>query len=289
MGPSVFNADDNTLPAPGRFNFIRSTGEPGRIVVKVYAAGLKSGELVLTANEEIRADNGIIEVPFNPAIKESMENTDAEILPGEIRPVKQELVFSNKNGYRDEIRRYISGNNNLNDTSSAEFRTLAGVLDSYLFTSGGKISADDYNYNTGHYNMCIRISGYIMATKLPPAFKAGLREYYSDYIIRAGNEKDAEQEMNWLNWIPSGGTVIYYHKTKAAAPAEGLISNNSDLAGLIAEVHPGFFKFSDEAKTRAIEFITRMNPYVHTSGASPLPSAEEGKPVLIPLLKYISE
>jgi hypothetical protein len=289
VGPSVFNTDDNTLPARERFNFIRSTGEPGQVIVKVYAAGVQSGELRLSTSEKIRSDNGIIELPVKPGIKEAVNNPEIETSPGEIKPVTQELIFSNKYGYRDEVRKYISEKNSLTDTSSAEFRALTSVLASYLLTSGGKISADDYNFNTGHFNMCIRISRYIMATKLPTAFKAGLREYYSDNIIMAGNEKDAEKEMNWLNWIPSGGTVIYYQKAKAVAPPEGLISQNNDLAGLIAEVHPGFYKFSDDAKTRAIEFIKRMNPYVHTPEGSSGPSAEEGKPVLIPLLKYISE
>jgi hypothetical protein len=258
----------------------------------VYAAGLPSGELRITASKEINPETSKIEFPV--ADKRNVANDlEKQILPGEIKPVSQDLNFSNKNnkGYKGEILKYIQANNNSIDSTSTEIRTLSGVHDSYLQISGGIIKADDYNFNTGLYNMCIRISKYIQATKLPSAFKTGLRDYYSAFIIMEGNEKDAEQEMNWLNWIPSGGTVIYYLRERATVPPDGLVSHNSDLPGLIAEVHPGFIKFSEDAKTRALEFITKMNPYVHPAekGKSSPPVAEEGKPVLIPLLKYISE
>jgi hypothetical protein len=293
VGPAVFNSDDENLRVSEKFNFIRSTGEPGEIIVRAYAAGLPSGELRITAYEETLVNNGIIQ-PSIPYEEKKLSNVTQETIPGEIRPISKDLDFSNNKDYRNVIRKFIMEDNSSIDTSSSEFRMLTTVLDSYLRISSGKITADDYNFNTSHYNMSIRISKYIQATKLPASFKAGLREYYSSYIIAKGNEKDAEEEMNWLNWIPSGGTVIYYVREKDPYPEDGLVSQNNDLASLIAEVHPVFSKFSDDAKTRAIEFITRMNPYVHRKdapekGKEAVSTAEEGKPVLIPLLKYISE
>jgi hypothetical protein len=293
VGPAVFNSDDRSFRVSEGFNFIRSTGEPGEIIVKAYAAGLPSGELRLIASKEILTEKGVSEpsIPYEARI---IANTESETISGEIKPISKELVFIKNKDYKDEIRKFIQEGNDLKDTLSSEFRNLTKVLDSYLKISDGKITADDYNFNTSHYNMCTLIAKYIQATKLPPSFKIGLREYYCTSIISKGNEKNAEEEMNWLNWIPSGGTVIYYLPEKNKYQVDGLVSRSNDLAGLIAQVHPDFIKFSDDAKTRAIEFITRMNPFVHLKetsegGVSALPKAEEGKPVLIPLLKFISE
>jgi hypothetical protein len=60
---------------------------------------------------------------------------------------------------------------------------------------------------------------------------------------------------------------------------------------MISVVHPTFSKFSDEAKERALTFISEMNPYVNenSKAGSVIYEAEKGKPVLIPLLKFIAE
>jgi len=61
-------------------------------------------------------------------------------------------------------------------------------------------------------------------------------------------------------------------------------------------------KFSQEARERALVFISKANPYVHASSVSEESreadkakqtnisyTAEKGQPILIPLLKFISE
>ena len=117
---------------------------------------------------------------------------------------------------KDLSENYILKNNPAVDTSSVEFKTLTDLLASQLVNSGGHLTADDFNFSVNHYNSCRLISGYIKSTKLPAPFKDGLKKYYSDAIIRKGNEKNAGDEMNWLNWIPSGGTVVIVQNEKHA-------------------------------------------------------------------------
>ena len=117
-------------------------------------------------------------------------------------------VHQTDNPIAKVIRDYILKNNPSTDTTTVELRALVELFSSHLLNNNGRLVADDYNFNTDHYNNCRLISGYINATKLPQLFKETLRKYYADVIIRQGIEKNAGDEMNWLNWIPSGGTVI---------------------------------------------------------------------------------
>jgi hypothetical protein len=109
--------------------------------------------------------------------------------------------------------------------------------------------------------------------------------------------------MNWLNWIPSGGTVVIsVDKKPVVYPKGTIITDVTELSDIIALVHPRFPTFSDEAKERALIFISKMNPYIKVTPAGTQSisgdkmkatnisyTAEKGQPILIPLLKFISE
>jgi len=149
------------------------------------------------------------------------------------------------------------------------------------------------------------MSGFINSTKLPPLFKDGLKKYYSEVLIKRGTVKDSGEEMNWLNWIPSGGTVVIVQDENAVPNANlkgAIFTKSTELADIISVVYPQFVKFSQEARERALVFISKANPYVHVSSVSEQSregdkekqtnvsyTAEKGQPILIPLLKFISE
>lgn len=288
-------------------NVIRSTGEPGKIKVTVSAGGLASGSVEITA-DPVTPDNSVI---VEPELKNDgrtgverivLQPSRLEETPLEITPANEgiKLTASDKAGYRKAFSDYVKKNNPGIDTATIEFRTFSSLFASYLLNNGGQIIADDYNFNSDHFNTCRLIAGYIAATKLPQPFKEGLREYYASSLILKGNEKNAGDEMNWLNWIPSGGTVVYFvENIQAPAPKGSIYTSKSDLQDIIAVVYPDFAKFSEDGKVRAIEFIKKMNPYVNAVSASEVFDgkivtktrliAEKGKPVLIPLYKFIAE
>ena len=315
VGPPVYESDISKhhemegvwyMDAPVS-NVIRSTGEAGKIMVTVSASGLASGSVEFIS-EAGKTDNSIINETVlknegrTPVEQITTQSAEAEKMPGEIRLTYDGIKLSsaNKAGYRKAICDLIAMNNPQVDTSTIEFKTLADLFASHLLNNGGQLIADDFNFNADHFNKCRLITGYINSTKLPQPFKDGIRAYYANSVIQQGSEKNATDEMNWLNFIPSGGTVIYYNDEAKAPPVKGtLITDKNELNDLIAVVHPTFRNFSDEAKERAVEFILEMNPYVHTVAISEVIDgkkitktsykAEKGKPVLIPLIKFISE
>jgi beta-galactosidase len=318
VGPSVYESDINKhhenegawymdMPVS---NVFRSTGKPGKIHISVSASGLASGVFDIEA-EETGTDNSVI---GEPVLQDEGRIAVARILlnvsrldepPREIKVTNEDfnLGSSDRPGYARAIRDYILKSNTSVDSASIEFKTLIDLFASQLLNSNGNLIAGDYNFSVNHFNDCRLISRYINATKLPLPFKDGLKKYYADAIVRQGSEKNAGEEMNWLNWIPSGGTVVIVQDEKTNTSMKGVIfTKNSGLTEIISVVYPQFVNFSEEAKERALIFISKVNPYVHVTSISQKSregekikltnvsyTAEKGQPILIPLLKFISE
>jgi hypothetical protein len=316
-GPSVYESEINNHHQMAKVwyrempvsNLIRSTGKPGKINVTVLASGLASGSFDISA-EEIKPDNSVINEPVLsdegrlPVARIILNVKRLEEIPQEIMPAVMDIIITNsdKSGYAKSARSYILKNNPSVDSTSFEFIALVNLLALQLNNNNGQLIAQDYNLNVEHYNNCRLISGYINSTKLPQLFKDGLKKYYADSIIGRGSEKDAGEEMNWLNWIPSGGTVVISQEGALPGVKGVILTGKSELTDIISVVYPVFTKYNDDAKERALTFISKMNPYIKAASRSDQNSttgnekmtnlsltAEKGKPILIPLLKFISE
>lgn len=286
---------DNELPVS---NVIRSTGKPGKILISVSSTGLASGSLEIIAGE-VRTDNSVIIEPVlqseerKEVVRLKLKSSRLDEVPKEILMAKDDFTPgpSDKQGQAAMISAFMLRNNPSVNPGSIEFKALVDLFSSHLYNNG-KLSADDYNFTVDHYNNYRLVSGYIDATKLPPLFKETLKKYYVNFIITEGNEINAGDEMNWLNWIPSGGTVVVpVDRNPGTYPKGTMTTSLTRLPDLIALVYPVFPSFSQEAKERALIFIYKMNPYVHriVAGSDIVYSAEKEHPVLIPLLKFIAE
>jgi len=315
-GPVVYNIDNSVDSQTGDIwsgsipfiNAIRSSGKPGIIKVTAYSTGLASGSVDIVANE-IKYDNTVI---TEPLLDDMGRKAVARLIitsnrlvdpPEEMLKIADDMNFgiSDRKGYASIISDLLLRNSTLADSASPEFKTVTGLFDSYLLYNGGKLKAEDYNYTIEHYNNFRLISGYINSTKLPQLFKETLKKYYINSIIEEGNEKNAGEEMNWLNWIPSGGIVVVSaDKNTGSYPKETIVTAYADLNDLIALVYPVYRNFSAEARERALTFIGKMNPYVRQtfvmekddegkSYQKILYSAQKEQPILIPLLKFIAE
>jgi hypothetical protein len=306
-GPSIFESDKNRYrSAEGATysdfpvsNIIRLTGKAGKIKVTVSASGLASGSFEFDATE-IRPDNqAVIEPPLNdegrrPVARAVLVIERLEEVPQEIKATSTDLNPgpSDRQGYKKTVREYIFRNNPSVDTTTVEFRTLVDLFATYLINNNGILASSDYNFSVSYYNNCRLISSYITPTKLPPLFKETLKKYYADMIITNGSEKNAGDEMNWMNWIPSGGTVIVSQESSVNNWPKGtLITDKDELPDLIAAVYPVFVNYNYAARERALTFVSKMNPYVHQekSAAGIIYRAERDKPVLIPLQKFIAQ
>jgi beta-galactosidase len=315
VGPAVYESDINKrhqmegvwymdMPVA---NVVRSTGVPGKISVSASASGLASGIVEIDA-VQMPADNKVV---LEPALSDEgrkrvsrpeLDLFTLEEAPGEMKTTVAELNLGTRSekDYAKLVSEAILKNNPSTDTSTIEYKTLVSLLTRHLLNNNGILIADDYNFNIRHYNNCRLISGYIDPLRLPPLFKEWLKKYYADEIIMKGNEKNSGNEMNWLNWIPSGGTVVISQDDKTPLWPKGtIITPKSDLADLIATVHPKFPNYSAEAKERALIFIGKMNPYIKGSSVSGTKdgkkvtdttyTAEKERPILIPLIKFIAE
>ncbi|MBN2863156.1 MAG: beta galactosidase jelly roll domain-containing protein [Bacteroidales bacterium] len=288
-------------------NIIRSTGKPGKIRIFVSASGLASGVLEIEA-EETETDNSVITEAVlrdegrRPVTRLQFGVDRIEDIPQEIEQTYDDINFdpADIKDYARMIREYIVRNNTAVDSTTVEFRELVDLFSAQLSKSKGQLVAWDYNFSTANFNNCRLISGYIDATKLPPLFKETLKQYYADAIIRQGNKKNAGEEMNWMNWIPSGGIVIVSQEKGGRNWPRGTITTiRTELGDLITAVHPVFSKYSREAKERALTFVSKMNPYVTAitkkeiidgnEVTSVTYTVERGKPILIPEIKFISQ
>jgi hypothetical protein len=316
VGPASYSTDINKhMETNGIWyidmpvsNVIRSKGGIGKITVTAAASGLALGSVDIDA-EEIKPDNSVIsELVLSDEGRKMVERlvltpSRLDEVPSEIITSTEELKlnFPDRSGYSKYMRDYIIKNNPSADSTTIEFRSLVSILGTHLINNNGNLKAADYNFSADNFNNCRLIAGYIAATKLPPLFKDGLRKYYSNSIIKLGNDKNAGEEMNWLNWIPSGGTVVIFNDGgKIPAVKGAVMTTKSDLQEIIAVVYPNFVNFSAEAKERALIFISKANPYIVTTSALvPGPDntkisalsykAEKGQPIVIPLLKFIQE
>lgn len=284
-------------------NVIRSTGKAGKIRITVSASGLASGSFEIDVSEVKSASPMVAEPVLDEkgrtaVAKPFFSVSRLDDIPREINLSNDDITMqaADRNGYAAAIKGHILKNNPAIDTATVEFRSMISIFASHLNKNQGLLGADDFNFNADHYNNCRLISGYINATKLPPLFKETLRNYYADAIIARGNEKNPGDEMNWLNWIPSGGIVIVSQDVSIPAWPKGtVITNKTALYDLITTVYPVFDRYSDDAKLRALTFISKMNPYITAKevgvgdAAKMTYTAEKGKPILIPLIKFISE
>ena len=289
----------NGLPAT---NIIRSTGIPGKIKITVFASGIASGSYEIDAapykpdNSEFRepllTDEGRRPVARLIINIDRLDEVTKEIIYTQ-EPIS--IPLSDRAKSLRSVRDYILKNNPKADTASVEFRALTEILAVQLQNNGGKMVVEDYNYNINHFNNCRLIYSYIIATKLPPLFKETLRRYYSKSVITLGSEKNAGDEMNWLNWMPSGGTVVIVQDENTKTGVKGVIyTKKESLPDIITIVYPKFVTFSEDSKERALIFIAKMNPHVYASSSADGSGtisymAKKGEMLLIPLYKFISE
>ena len=307
---SMQKADEGWYLKTPATNVVRSNGVPGKIKVTVFSAGLASGSCEIDAIT-INPDSSVVkEIKLKdegrkPVVRNSLVTESLEEVPEEISGVNTgfNLTATDKQMFAGIMRDFIIKNNPSADTVGIELKILAELFAVQLFNNGGRLSADDYNFNIEHYNKCRQISGYIARTKLPVLFKESLREHYAKQMIAQGSEKNPGDEMNWLNWIPSGGVVVIVPDETTLTNQKGVIfAKKDELPEIIKVVYPQFTKFSEDARERALIFISKMNPAVHISyqnepGSSGVEGqsgslvyiAGKGLPILIPDFKFISE
>lgn len=280
-------------------NVIRSTGEPGTIVVRVFAAGLKMGEVSIDAvRAPVEADNGIIEHILNQAGREIVIQNSNEVMADneEVLPVVREqsadLRITAKQNVPNVLTQTLAENNPLLNAESAEFSALINILTKICFNGEGVLYASELNYNINNFNRFSTLKQIIDKTGLPEKMKSDLKEYFLKELISYGNEVNIEREKKKLLTV-SENSVVLLPGTKEKIP--GVISTESlDIHDIVGRVYSRFNTLNTEEKEHYLKYLSDVNPWVkrifYLTGDAKLGTRQEhisyrltaGKAIFIP-------
>jgi len=136
------------------------------------------------------------------------------------------------------------------------------ILDNTIRYNGtsGYVVADDYNFLVRQYNLSRAITSAVEKKKLPEAFRKELAEYYSGEIIRNGNDKNVQSEIDLIAKIPDGGKAFVCGTGNNLSGVEQI--KETDLKDLIISVYPGFRNQNRETWKKALALTELINPYI---------------------------
>jgi hypothetical protein len=286
-------------------NVIRSTGKPGTIIVTVSSPGLASGSCRITA-EEVLPDNSVILEPVPaPEGRAAVARNPVSASPPpevkkEIRDNADEIILapSDKGRYLSFVSAYVLMANPGLDTSSIEFMALADMFADHLVSNSGRLIADDYNFFANNYNTCRELARYVGNTSLPAAFRSAVRRDYARRIIKEGMSINLPAEEAMLKSIPSEGNIVYVQdKDALSAGRNGVLTSETDLAAIVALVHPEFKDWPAGSKAKVLEQVAGFNPFIITTLKGEVVNDRKinkafyrivkGEPVWIPAISYL--
>lgn len=196
-------------------NLIRSTGEPGDIIVTVQSPNLVSSSVTIHAMKA----NGSVAAITEPALSVGVRGKVAqnptyatsakEKVPVVIKESFDEFHFPGKvkEYYTNFITKYILDKNAIADKSSIEFKALIELFSSHMLNNDGRLVADDYNFNIDHFNKAVYLGEVADKTDLPVSVKNALKQFYTKEFITKGVEKNVSKEKLFIQSIPVKGTV----------------------------------------------------------------------------------
>ncbi|MDP4292675.1 MAG: DUF4982 domain-containing protein, partial [Bacteroidota bacterium] len=293
VGPSVYESDINKheemdgemytdMPVS---NVIRANDNEGIITVKVTASGLAAGVIQLQSVKAAPDNSPIVEPVLSDANRKPVMKNSRNIIPSisfpqEMKETQDEIniKLTGIPEYTRYVKDFILQRNRTLDSTSLEFKTLVKLFGSHLANNYGRLVADDYNFSVEHFNKCRYINRCVDSTALPLIFKNALKKNYANAIIRQGMDKNVATERMLLKSIPHDNCAIVVLLGKDSTGSDlqdkqdgKVVDKNvvytrlSDLSELVASVSPVFKSFGEDRKARALEFISKINPFIKVS------------------------
>jgi beta-galactosidase len=287
-------------------NVIRSTGKPGTIIVTVSSPGLASGSCEIIAEESV-GDNSVITEPIpdergRMKVAQKTVTVPVKEITKELKDNQDEIILkpSGRESYSELITGFILKANAGIDSSTLEFKTLTGLFVNHLVNNNGRLIADDYNFFAEHYNICREIAKFVNNTWLPAAFKLSVRKYYSNKIILEGMNINVQEEEERIKAIPTEGNIVYVQDKDALSTGKsGVLTNETDLAAIVALVHPEIKSWEPETRAKVVEYVAGINPYIQTTLKSEVVDnkkitksfykVEKGEPIWVPAISYFNK
>ncbi len=216
VGPERYQSDrDRTEEMDGAMyfdapvcNVIRSTTQPGRIIVRVSSPGLQPAELELQAVAPLRApDDDIVEpalsddgrqaVTINPHAAAITNN-----IAGSIQLVYGELRFGGApDTWRDQLDQQLRAENPQVDHASGAYALMLDLFAVSLQKNKGVLIADDFNFIANNYNEYLKLTRAIDQTSLDASRKESLKKSYAETIVHDGQRLDIAAEIKRLEQV----------------------------------------------------------------------------------------
>ncbi|HEX7903927.1 MAG TPA: glycoside hydrolase family 2 TIM barrel-domain containing protein [Chitinophagaceae bacterium] len=278
VGPPVYESDfyknmemEGTLYTDMPVsNVIRSTGEPGTITVRVYAAGLSMGEVQIKVENVSKISNGILQlVPDQKSRDRVMQNvkevhSNHAAVVESLQKIKTGITIAatSKTGYKDDINKALIKNNYASIESLPGYQSLLNILGKAAIRGKGKISPQELNYYIDNYNRFASLAKEIDKTQLPELFKTDLKIYYTEELITKGNEIDIAAEGKKIAKIPANATIVVAGNKEPLNNGSILYSQSTDITAIASTVHPEFARLTGDEKESYLSYVSTINPWI---------------------------
>lgn len=313
VGPPVYQSDfyknmemDGTLyidmPVS---NVIRSTGEPGEIVVKVYATGLVAGVVTIKAEATSVEPSGIIQPKLIRSNDRKLAQSPKHAsyisvpVPEIIRKNKTGIDLSGKTGprYSSFISTEMTKANPAFNPSLPGYQSFLDILERSATHGNGKIKVEELNYHIDNYNRFLYLAGEISKTGLPDVFKKDLESYYAEELITNGNEIDPGAEAKKIVALPASAPVIVTGSKRTTGDENIVYITGTDIHEIVMSTSKRYNSLTKEEKENYLTYLSSINPWLrrrtYKTGDSKLgtkASVSEytiipGKAILLPEIK----
>ncbi|HEX7905376.1 MAG TPA: glycoside hydrolase family 2 TIM barrel-domain containing protein [Chitinophagaceae bacterium] len=295
VGPDIYNTDINKteemdgtmyVDAPVA-NVIRSTGEPGDIIVTVQSPNLVSSSVTIHASAAKNNNTGITEPSLPKSVREkvlqnqSYAASNKEKIPAVIIETFDEFHMPGKSKtyYADFIRKYLADHNKNLDVASSELKALIELFSSHMVNNDGRLVADDYNFNIDHFNKVMYLDGLVDKTTLPNAFKESLKKYYIMEYITKGVEKDLSKEKKQIVKLPAQGRMAVV-SNKQPGDKELTVFAKPDIDEMIQKMYPAAASYNAADLENVKSYLTEINPFISKAVTNSQVRGEDRKTVI---------
>ncbi|MDI1247928.1 MAG: glycoside hydrolase family 2 TIM barrel-domain containing protein [Lacunisphaera sp.] len=224
---------------------VRSTGEPGTIIVTAKSKDLTAATITIRASAPLRTQDLVHSIPLSNAGRtgvvpapntNSLESLsapspmkiavrDISAAPGKTVEYYRGVVATQLHQQNPEIERYD--------------RALAAVLTvfaEHLRAQNGLLVADDFNFGVAQFNRYCALTNAIAESPLPADYRKGLDDYYLNRCITEGHPADVQRELAWIKALPADSPVFVVQSP--ALVADIFAANYPEAASLPATKRP---------------------------------------------------
>lgn len=200
VGPNTYESDINKFEAwEGTgytvvpvSNIVRSTNQPGNILVTVSAEGLEPASLTINtykpdSQEKWFSAPDLTEGGRKQVIRDPSYSYES-FIPEEMFALRgnRQIEGHNYETYRENLDQFIDDTNHGMNSDSYGYDILLDVMAKKLVNLAGELIADDYNFMRDQFNQFRVLERAIDASELSQPEQQALKEKYAREIILQG-------------------------------------------------------------------------------------------------------